>query len=186
MPEPQELLAPENYSLEEVSAFIHALSTRDKAKLMAIAKVLTYRYRSRFASADDIVNQALLDLLSGEADWPRNTPSPNRIYQVMANAARRSVPKEDEDVNDIIANHPSQEPAGEEKYAARLDLPRIIQAFSDDPIVQKIIWGIAKGETAQEIQRRHNLPRVTYQSKRTLIRRRLAKLFSEYLPEDKQ
>jgi hypothetical protein len=56
---------------------------------------------------------------------------------------------------------------------------KIIKAFDDDPIAQKILVAIMKGARGEELLKLSGLSPTDYASKRKKIRRRIEKLEAE-------
>jgi hypothetical protein len=79
-----------------------------------------------------------------------------------------------EDPEDPTPNVEERLAADEDSIVDRKQ--RIVALFGDDPVAQVIVEGIMEGTRGEDLRALTDLDPTAYQSKRRLIRRRIAKL----------
>ncbi len=188
---------------DEVACGIRDLSDADWVRLH---KVAALRARNPVIEADDLLQEAFHRALDGRRNCPVNVDLVRFLAEAMRSIAdgelekargRRRGNDEDEAGNRDapprlvpIANHGGDETAvdppdpglnpeqragsGEEAAAMRACL---VSLFEDDEIAQVILEGMMEGIDGEELRELTELDETAYQSKRRLIRRRIAKRF---------
>lgn len=68
---------------------------------------------------------------------------------------------------------PDTEPGPERSLVARQALEEIQRVFAEDPVVQRIMTGLAEGLTAERIRANYGISKTEYDSARKRLRRRL-------------
>jgi RNA polymerase sigma-70 factor (ECF subfamily) len=159
------------YSPDEIVKIFQSITVPEKTALVKIARVYAHRTTDGPHGHEDLLSEAFKRVLEGRRKWPRSVEVVPFLRNVMRSIAsdwlRDPSHDEDVDVDSIgIENH-----SGE----ARIDLPKIIAMFSDDPIAQKIIMAMMEGLRGEELREISGLSKTEYESKRRKIRRRLEK-----------
>ena len=158
----------EALSQAELIAIIQALGVADRTVLMKIARL--YARRTPF-DHDDLLQEAICRVLSGQRVYARGTPVRSFLVGVMRSIAWewKSEPHE------AVVDAPDPR-CGVSPMMASIDSGKIVEMFADDPVAQKIVLGMMEGVRGEELQRFSGLGKVEYESKRKKIRRRIENL----------
>jgi DNA-directed RNA polymerase specialized sigma24 family protein len=158
-------------SQDEMVAVISGITSAEKTTLMMIARNIAQKRRAMKYQYGDLVQEAFCRVLEGRRTWPQGLPAMVFLRGVMESIASewRSefVSEEIEHGDDGVA---------ERGTIAKLEIKRIVAAFDDDPIAQKMIIAMMDGEKGAELQQSAGLDDLSYATKMKKIRRRLAKL----------
>jgi DNA-directed RNA polymerase specialized sigma24 family protein len=155
-------------SQAEVIKELKALTDGDKTALMKIASAYATK---TYYGHEDLFQEAICRVLSGARTWPRDVAAVSFLVGVMRSIAWEWRSEEGGAPPDLA------DPRSSESCAdASIDVIKIIALFDDDPIAQKIVFGMMEGARGQELQDFCGLSKTAYESKRTKIRRRIEKL----------
>ena len=152
----------------EVAKAIRALTDGDKTAVMKIARV--YAKKTPY-SHEDLFQEAVCRVLSGARAWPRHLPALPFLVGVVRSIAWEWRCDPSIDVAQAVDPH-----SGETRANAVIDVSRVVDLFTDDPVAQAIVVGMMQGARGQELQQLSGLSKTDYESKRTKIRRRIEKL----------
>jgi len=158
----------DHLSPSEVVAAIESLTVPEKSRLVEIAMI--YARRIAPHGHDDLLQETILRVLEGRRRWPRRLPKISFLAGVARSIASDWRPQQ--------IDLPSFAPDPEGDAIATLDFEKLLKLFSDDPIAQMIIIGIADGARGEELRVLSGLSGSDYESKRAKIRARIAKHFS--------
>ena len=161
----------ESLSHAELIAIIQALGDADRTVLMKIARF--YARRSPF-DHDDLLEEAICRVLSGQRVYARGTPVRSFLVGVM-----RSIAWEWKSENHEAVVDAADPRCGVSPMMASIDSGKIVEMLADDPVAQKIVLGMMEGVRGEELQRFSGLGKVEYESKRKKIRRRIGSLADE-------
>jgi hypothetical protein len=152
-------------SRSEVIEAIQALTSAEKIALMKVARL--HARKTPFGH-DDLLQEAICRLLSGDRVFPRGSSPVALLVGVIRSIAwqwRYEPVETPVDVPDPRC--------GEALAIASIDAAKIVAFFADDPIAQKLVIGMMDGTRGEELQRLSGLDKVEYASKRRKIRRRI-------------
>ena len=169
-------------STDEVAAALAELSTVDSARLAQLARLrclgavgLEWR---------DLLHEAFIRVLDGRRRWPRDVPFVAFVAQSM-----RSIASETRQADLVefgaLGEHESGDEQGianvlartditpEREMAGRQMLLEIEALFAGDAIGLAVLEGMARGDSAGEVQAQLGLDPTAYASTLRRIRRRL-------------
>jgi DNA-directed RNA polymerase specialized sigma24 family protein len=158
-------------SRAEIDNTIKVLTAADKTKIVKIAA--QYATMTPY-EAKDLYQEALLRAMDGRRQWPRGLPATKFFWGVMRSIAWEWKRKDDPLDKDI-----GDKGAEERTLLDRDHVMKIIKAFDDDPIAQKIFVAITEGARGEELLKLSGLSPIDYESKRKKIRRRIERLEAE-------
>jgi DNA-directed RNA polymerase specialized sigma24 family protein len=169
MSEPSDNAPP--LSRAEIDNAIKFLTAAEKTKILKIAahyaKMTPYE-------ANDLLQEAFVRALDGRRKWPRGLPATTFFCGVT-----RSIADEWKRKDEPLDRDNGDKGAGERALLDRNYAMKIIKAFDDDPIAQKILLAIAEGARGEELLKLSGLSQIGYESKRRRIRRRIETLEAE-------
>jgi DNA-directed RNA polymerase specialized sigma24 family protein len=158
-------------SRAEIDNAIKFLTAAEKTKIMKIAT----RYAPMTPyGGEDLFQEAYLRAIDGRRKWPRGLPATKFFWGVM-----RSIAWEWKRKDDLLDEDIGDKGAGERELEDRDHVMKIIKAFDDDPIAQKIVVARMKGARGEELLKLSGLSRKDYETKLTKIRRRIEQLEAE-------
>jgi DNA-directed RNA polymerase specialized sigma24 family protein len=153
----------------EIDNAMGVLTAAEKTRIMKIAAQYA---RMTPYEAEDLYQEASLRAMDGRRKWPRGLPATTFFWGVIRSIASEWKRKDDSpDIGD--------EEAEERRLLDRNHAMKIIKAFDDDPIAQRILVAIAKGARGEELLKLSGLSLIGYESKRKKIRRCIEKLEAE-------
>lgn len=172
----------------QIATALADLGDGDLVRLQRIAKLRTLGLKA--VDWRDVLNEAVLRVLSGSRKWPRKVP-----FMVFMSQTIRSITNEhwrqirqgvvtleadlskdpDAQIDDIAPNSVSPE----REALARNTLSYIVGLFEDDRAVLGIIEGLGNGLSPAEIQETSGMNATEYATAQRRIRRRLARAFFE-------
>jgi DNA-directed RNA polymerase specialized sigma24 family protein len=159
------------YTAAEIVQTVKSLTVQQKTALTKLARA--YAMKTSF-SHEDLLQEALMRVLEGRREWPRIVDAVPFLAGVMRSIAwdwRGERRDESMGAAEI----------GYEDHAAdaRIDIQKLIALFDDDVIAQRMVIALMDGARGEELRELSGLSRTDYESKRTKIRRRLEKAWSQ-------
>ncbi len=168
--------------MDEVAAVMERLSTADSARLAQLA-----RLRCLGAVGlewQDLLHEAFIRVLDGRRRWPRDVPFVAFMAQSMRSIASETR-QEDMVEFGALGQHEAGDEHGAANALARTDITperemagrqlllEIEALFAEDAIGLAVLAGLARGDSAGEMQVQLGLSATTYASTLRRIRRRL-------------
>jgi hypothetical protein len=178
---------PPPLSEAEIHKEIASLTAGERTKLIKIARHYLWKGRISFEEPDELVQEALVRVLAGKREWPRDLSKLRFLAGVIKSIAgdrkrglgqvlKRTVPlNEETEVGEARRGLMDYEGAEARGVAAKIDVERIMALFEDDPSAQKILMLMVVDTRGEDLQQASGLSRTEYESKRTKIRRRIEK-----------
>jgi DNA-directed RNA polymerase specialized sigma24 family protein len=155
------------YSKDEIVNIFQNLTAPQKTALNKVARI----YAKKTSDGhEDLIQEAYLRVLNGQREWPRRVATVPFLAGVMRSVAWDWRAPHFDDVELELIGYEDQ------SAAARIDIKKIIDMFSDDPAAQAILLPMAEGARGEELRASSGLTKTEYENKRTKIRRRLEKL----------
>lgn len=169
-------------STDEVAAVLERLSAADSARLAQLARLrclgavgLEWR---------DLLHEAFIRVLDGRRRWPRDVPFVAFMAQSMRSIASETrqadlvefgalgehEPGDEQGIVNVLAK---TDITPEREMAGRQMLLEIEALFAGDAIGLAVLEGIARGDSAGEVQAQLGLDPTAYASTLRRIRRRL-------------
>ena len=169
-------------SQQEIAQAIDALSDADWVRLKKVAQ----RYARLSISAEDLLQEAFARALAGDRTCPVDVDVVRFLAEAMRSIADGEQEKLPAELVALDGTDGTALPAAgnmETEIASAEQCEEIIRQvlslFEDDPVAQEIVEGDTAGFTAEELRELTGLDQTAYNSKRRLIRRRIAKRFPE-------
>jgi DNA-directed RNA polymerase specialized sigma24 family protein len=158
-------------SRAEIDSAIKFLTVAEKTKIMKIAAQYA---KMTPHEAEDLYHEACVRAMEGKRTWPRGLPATKFFWGVMRSVAWEWKRK-DEPLDENIGDKGAEE----RRLLDRNHAVKIMDAFDDDPIAQKILVAIVVGARGEELLKLSGLSPTDYASKRKKIRRRIEKVEAE-------
>jgi DNA-directed RNA polymerase specialized sigma24 family protein len=157
----------------DVGAALAALSEEDLLRLRAIARLRGRSLPPGAMSWSDLLHEAVLRALTGVRPWPPDVPLLAFLAGVMRSLCdeqwRRR--RRQDHLPIFLDSGGSDDP--ERTCAAAEALAAIQRLFASDEAALKVITGITRGMTAEDIRRHYGLTAGQYDTTRRRIRRGL-------------
>ena len=176
---------------QECAAALRRLSDGDLRRLEQLARLRVIGLHA--VDWRDLLHEAIVRLLDGTRQWPRDVPLVAFLRETMRSIAsdhwrrleRPVVVAESElgidgEIDGSEVGH-ARDVAGqpERQVSADETLARIEDAFRDDDEALKVMAGMAGGKSPREIQEETGMDETRYASTQRRIRRRLGREFPE-------
>lgn len=167
---------------EDVEAAIRAFSIADWSRLQKVAKVFSFKTGWGF---EDLQQEAIMRTLQGTRNCPDDVDVMKHLIDTMSSIADGEREKAHNQLPHVPAAHPgieeSEDPASpawsaEDELAYEGGRAEILAMFDDDPVARDMVEGILASFDTEQLKELTGLQGTAYNSKRTLVRRRLLKL----------
>lgn len=163
-------------SAAAVSRALAALTDADLLRLHALAR-LRARGLPDGIGWSDLLHEALARALDGSRHWPPDVPLLTFLSGVMRSLADEAWQQRRREAQ-VFARDDESEPIcsapdPERVFAAAEAVSGLYRLFSGDAVALRIISGLAKGMTADDIRVTHAMSAVEYDTARRRIRRAL-------------
>ncbi|WJR74932.1 hypothetical protein [Bradyrhizobium sp. NP1] len=167
-----------------VEAAIRGFTIADWARLHKIGKVFAKGTDWDF---EDLLQEAQLRTLRGTRNCPMEVDVMKHLIDTMssiADAERDKAPNKLPHVSIMagaaleVVDPPSPDWSAEEDLVFKDGREELLSLFDDDEKAREMVDGIIAGFDTDELKQLTGLNGTTYDSKRTLVRRRLLKHFS--------
>jgi DNA-directed RNA polymerase specialized sigma24 family protein len=179
----------DHLSTSEIHSELKKLSEAD---IMRIGKI-GERYATRcLMDADDLLNEAITQSLSGDRRCPRNVVLTAFLAQTMrsiafnekrkAKQAPIQEPVDNDAANDQLLSLPDEGPTILEVVESRSELDALFALFEHDEDVEMLLMGLQDGYEPEEICGITGWGRKTYST----VRKRLRRGVDKHFPEGRQ
>ena len=174
----------------EIADAIRALTPSQWVRLRKVAD--HYSYLGCPLDAEDLLQEAFRRALDGERKCPVDVDVVRFVAEAVRSIAHseyKGAKRRPRTVSLLPPDDPDAEPQGpedpnpnvEERLAADEDFlverrQKIIALFGEDTVAQVIVEGMLEGTRGEDLRALTDLDPIAYESKRRLIRRRIAKL----------
>jgi hypothetical protein len=167
---------------EDVEAAVQAFSFAEWARLHKLAKAFSFKTGWGF---EDLLQEALLRTLQGTRNCPTNVDVMKHLIETMSSIADGEREKAHNQALHVPTTQPGAENAAdpispewsvEEKLVYEGGKAEILAMFDDDPVARELVEGILARFDTEQLKELTGLQGTAYNTKRTLVRRRLMKL----------
>jgi hypothetical protein len=167
---------------DEIEAAIRSFSVADWARLRKLGKAFEY---DTGWEREDLVQEAILRTLQGTRNCPNDIDVMKHLIETMSSIADGEREKAHNQALHLPTAQPglqgavdptSAEWSAEEKLLYEGEVAEILANFDDDPVARELVEGILAGFDTEQLKELTGLEGTPYNSKRTLVRRRLLKL----------
>jgi hypothetical protein len=167
---------------DQVEAAIRGFSVADWARLHQLAKSFCFKTGWGF---DDLLQEAIMRTLQGTRNCPSDVDVMKHLIDTMSSIADGEREKAHNQVPHMPTAQPgvmdAAEPASpewsaEEKLVYEGGRAEILAIFDDDPVARELVEGILAHFDTEQLKELTGLQGTAYNTKRTLVRRRLIKL----------
>jgi DNA-directed RNA polymerase specialized sigma24 family protein len=169
---------------DEVEAIIRGFTVADWARLYLLGKSLAFKTKW---DSDDLIQEAILRTLRGTRNCPSDIDVMKHLVDTMSSVADGEREKAHNQIVHVPTLQPgtdeaecdpsSQEWSAEEALVYEAGREEILAAFDDDPTARDLVDGILARFDTDQLKELTGLQGTAYDTKRTLVRRRLLKLF---------
>lgn len=179
----------EHLSISEIQSELRKLTDADLLRLGKIGE----RYARRCPmDADDLLNEAITESLTGDRRCPRNVVLTAFLAQTMrsiafnekrkAKQAPIQEPVDNDAANDPLLSLPNEGPTILETVEAKSELEALFALFDQDGDVKMLLMGLQDGCEPDEICGITGWDRKTYST----VRKRLRRGVDKHFPEGRQ
>jgi hypothetical protein len=167
---------------EDVEAAIRAFSVAEWSRLHKLAKAFSFKTGWGF---EDLLQEAILRTLQGTRNCPRDVDVTKHLIETMSSIADGEREKAHNQAPHVPTTQPGVEDAAdptspewsaEEKLVYEGGKAEILAMFDDDPVARELVEGILARFDTEQLKELTGLQGTDYNTKRTLVRRRLLKL----------
>jgi hypothetical protein len=167
---------------DDVEAAIRAFSVPEWSRLNQLAKSFSFKTGWSF---EDLLQEAIMRTLQGTRNCPTDVDIMKHLIDTMSSLAdgerkkaHNQTPHEPTALPgaDDAEDPPSSEWSAEEALVYEAGRAEILATFDDDPVARDLVEGILAGFDTEQLKELTGLQGTAYNTKRTLIRRRLLKL----------
>lgn len=167
---------------EDVESAIRAFSAANWARLNNAARANAFKTGWGF---EDLLQEAMLRTLVGTRRCPTDVDLMKHLIDTMSSVADGEREKTHNQLPHVSTVQPgienaidpaSPEWSAEEKLLYAGGTTEILTMFDDDPVARELVEGILAGFSTDQLKELTGLQGTAYNTKRTLIRRRLLKL----------
>jgi hypothetical protein len=174
---------------EEVEANIRAFSAADWARLHKLAN--SFKFDTKW-DLEDLLQEAIVRTLQGTRNCPIDVTVIKHLIETMSSIADGErekahnqtphVPISPASIDTTVeptgqrADPPSLDWSAEERLVYESGKTEILTMFNDDSVARELVDGVLAGFDTEQLQELTGLRGTAYNTKRTLIRRRLLKL----------
>jgi RNA polymerase sigma-70 factor (ECF subfamily) len=167
---------------DDVEAAIRAFSVLEWSRLNQLAKSFTFKTGWGF---EDLLQEAIMRTLQGTRNCPTDVDIMKHLIDAMSSIAdgerekaHNQTPHEPTAMPGVedAEDPPSSEWSAEENLVYEAGRAEILATFDDDPVARDLVEGILAGFDTEQLKELTGLQGTAYNTKRTLIRRRLLKL----------
>ena len=166
----------------DVEASLRTFTVADWARLHLAAK--SYTFKTAWL-VDDIVQESIVRTLQGTRNCPTDIDVMKHLIDTMSSIADGEREKAYNQITHLPTSQPGMEDAAdlassewsvEEKLIYESGKAEILAMFEDDPVARDLVEGILAGFDTEQLKELTGLQGTAYNTKRTLVRRRLSKL----------
>lgn len=165
---------------DNVEATIRLFSVADWGRLHQLAKSFAFKTGWGF---EDLLQEAFTRTLQGTRNCPSDVDVIKHLVETMSSIAdgerdkaHNQLPHEPTAQPGVDEALPSSEWSAEENLVYDAGRTEILALFDDDPCARDLVEGILAGFDTEQLKELTGLQGTAYNTKRTLIRRRLIKV----------
>jgi hypothetical protein len=167
---------------DDVEAAIRAFSIADWSRLHKVAKAFSFKTGWDF---EDLLQEATMRTLQGTRNCPCDVDVMKHLIDTMSSIADGEREKAHNQVPHVPTAQPgiedAEDPASpewsaEDNLAYEGGRAEILAMFDDDPVARELVEGILARFGTEQLKELTGLQGTAYNTKRTLVRRRLLKL----------
>ena len=167
---------------EDVETTIRAFSVREWGRLHKLANAFSFKTGWEF---EDLLQEAILRTLQGTRNCPPDVDVTKHLIDTMSSIADGEREKAHNQAPHLPTVQPGVEHAAdpaspawsaEEKLVYEGGRAEILTMFDDDPVARELVEGILARFDTEQLKELTGLQGTAYNTKRTLVRRRLLKL----------
>jgi hypothetical protein len=167
---------------DDVETALRAFSIADRARLHNVAKAFSFNTGWGF---DDLLQEAIMRTLQGTRNCPSDVDVLKHLVDTMSSIADGEREKAHNQLPHVPTAQPGVEDAedpaspdwsAEDNLAYEGGRAEILAMFDDDPIARDMVEGILARFDTEQLKELTGLEGTAYNTKRTLVRRRLLKL----------
>jgi hypothetical protein len=167
---------------DDVEAAVRAFSIADWSRLHKVAKAFSFKTGWGF---EDLLQEAIMRTLQGTRNCPSDVDVMKHLVDTMSSIADGERDKAHNQVPHVPIAQPgiedAEDPASpewsaEDTLAYESGRAEILAMFDDDPVARELVEGILARFDTEQLKELTGLQGTAYNTKRTLVRRRLLKL----------
>jgi hypothetical protein len=167
---------------DDVEVAIRTFSVADWSRLHKLAKAFSFKTGWGF---EDLLQEAIVRTLQGTRNCPSDVDVIKHLIETICSIADGEREKAHNQVPHVPTAQPgvedSEDPASpewsaEDNLAYESGRAEILAMFDDDPVARELVEGILALFDTEQLKELTGLQGTAYNSKRTLVRRRLLKL----------
>jgi hypothetical protein len=167
---------------DDVEAAVRSFSIADWSRLHKVAKAFSFKTGWGF---EDLLQEAIVRTLQGTRNCPSDVDVMKHFVDTMSSIADGEREKAHNQLPHVPTAQPGIEDAedptssdwsAEDNLAYEGGRAEILAMFDDDPVARDMVEGILACFDTEQLKQLTGLEGTAYNTKRTLIRRRLLKL----------
>lgn len=167
---------------DDVEAAVRAFSIADWSRLHKVARAFSFKTGWGF---EDLLQDAIMRTLQGTRNCPSDVEVMKHLIETMSSIADGEREKAHNQVPHVPTTQPGVENAedpvspewsAEDNLAYEGGRAEILAMFDDDPVARELVEGILARFDTEQLKELTGLQGTAYNTKRTLVRRRLLKL----------
>ena len=167
---------------DDVESAVRAFSIADWSRLHKVAKAFSFNTGWTF---EDLLQEAIMRTLQGTRNCPGDVDVMKHLIDTMSSIADGERDKAHNQVPHLPTAQPgiedvedpaSPEWSAEDNLAYEGGRTEILAMFDDDPVARDMVEGILARFDTEQLKELTGLQGTAYNTKRTLVRRRLLKL----------